>query len=259
MAIGLSLTLAACATAPRTRYRALPPPPPPPFPSPSLPPPAPGRSVPPTQRPYEVDGKRYIPLSSADGFRQDGIASWYGAEFHGRRTADGEIYDMNALTAAHKTLPMNIFARVTNLDNGKSVVVRINDRGPFVDGRVIDLSSAAARAIGMRRPGTARVEVQALGYARLDGHGTAVYEPAGPLDRGNFTIQVGAFSSLKSAEKLKKKLARSFKNAHITVADSDRKILYRVRVGAFTTIEDGTRAQKRLVRLGFRHTFLVAE
>lgn len=248
MAVGLSFALAACTPGPRFPSR----------PIPSPPPPAP-HLIPPTQRPYEVYGKVYNPIANADGFRQEGIASWYGAKFHGRRTADGEIYNMNAMTAAHKTLPMNIFARVTNLDNGKSVVVRINDRGPFVDGRVIDLSSAAARAIGMHRPGTAPVRVQALGYARVHGNGTTTYEPAGALDRGNFTIQVGAFSSLKSAMKLKNRLAASFENAHITVYDGEAKVLYRVRVGAYTTLEDGARAQQRLAQMGFRHTFLVAE
>jgi rare lipoprotein A len=113
-------------------------------------------------KPYEIMGQWYYPIDSSDGFREKGIASWYGKDFHGKDTANGERYNMYAYTAAHKTLPLPTYVRVTNLQNGKSLVVRVNDRGPFVAGRVIDLSYASAVAIGMHIQGTAPVLVEAL-------------------------------------------------------------------------------------------------
>ncbi|HSX64638.1 MAG TPA: septal ring lytic transglycosylase RlpA family protein, partial [Pseudoxanthomonas sp.] len=112
--------------------------------------------------PYTVLGKRYEVLDRVEGYQEQGIASYYGAKFHGRRTSNQEVYDMYAFTAAHKSLPLPSFARVTNLENGRSVVVRVNDRGPFHEGRVIDLSYAAAVKLGITQRGTGRVEVRAL-------------------------------------------------------------------------------------------------
>jgi len=244
MAVCLGLTLAACATSH--------------VPTPRPPVPTPGR-VPPTQKPYEIYGKLYTPLPDGEGFREEGRASWYGAEFHGLRTANGEVYDMNSITAAHKLLPMNIFVRVTNLESNKNSIVRINDRGPFVDGRIIDLSAAAAKELGIHRPGTARVRVEALGYAVADGHGGVTYKAPSSLSWGNLTVQVGAFSSLENATKLKERLSTSFENTHITTYDSGRETFYRVRVGAFKTLEEGNKAQRQIAQLGFSHTFLVAE
>jgi len=113
-------------------------------------------------RSYDVFGRRYFVLDSAEGYRERGVASWYGGKFHGNLTANGEIYDMHALTAAHKTLPIPTDVEVTNLRNGKSVILRINDRGPFVDDRVIDVSYAAAQELGLVGPGTGLVEIRAL-------------------------------------------------------------------------------------------------
>ena len=129
-------------------------------------------------RDYSVLGKRYKVMDEADGYVETGLASYYGKKFHGRRTSNQEVYDMYAFTAAHKTLPLPSFARVTNLDNGKSIVVRINDRGPFHAGRVIDLSYAAAVRLGYRERGTARVEVRALTPAD-DDTTLAVQQPRG--------------------------------------------------------------------------------
>ena len=120
-----------------------------------------------TMRPYNVFGIRYYPVVASVGDRFDGIASWYGPDFHAKKTSNGEIYNMYAMTAAHKTLPMNTVVRVDNLDNGRSTIVRINDRGPFVAGRIIDLSNKAAHEIDMVRKGTARVKVTVLGYNGL--------------------------------------------------------------------------------------------
>ena len=120
-----------------------------------------------TMRPYNVFGIRYYPFVANVGDQFDGIASWYGPDFHAKKTSNGEIYNMYAMTAAHKTLPMNTVVRVHNLDNGRSTIVRINDRGPFVAGRIIDLSNKAAHEIDMVRKGTARVKVTVLGYNGL--------------------------------------------------------------------------------------------
>ncbi|MEM8878509.1 MAG: septal ring lytic transglycosylase RlpA family protein [Pseudomonadota bacterium] len=119
-------------------------------------------------RPYQIAGNWYYPREDAN-YDSIGIASWYGDDFHGRQTANGEVFDMNALTAAHPTLPMPTYARVTNLENGRSIVVRVNDRGPFARGREIDLSRQAAKTLGMKHQGTAKVRVQYVGRARIEG------------------------------------------------------------------------------------------
>jgi rare lipoprotein A len=115
---------------------------------------------------YVINGKRYYLLATAEGYKEKGLASWYGDPFHGRRTASGEIYDKNDLSAAHKTLPLKTWVEVRNLKNNKTMYIRINDRGPFIDGRIIDLSQAAAKELGVYRPGTAPVVVTALPASR---------------------------------------------------------------------------------------------
>ncbi|HID69072.1 MAG TPA: septal ring lytic transglycosylase RlpA family protein, partial [Desulfobacterales bacterium] len=122
--------------------------------------------IPATQRPYCINNRTYSPLPTADGYEETGIASWYGSDFHGRATSNGETYNMHDITAAHKLLPMHTMLLVTNLDNGKKTVVRVNDRGPFVQGRIIDLSLGAAKKIGLVRSGTARVKIIALGEVK---------------------------------------------------------------------------------------------
>ena len=128
-------------------------------------------------RPYRVNGDWYQPLASARAFRERGLASWYGKDFHGKKTSSGEVYDMYAMTAAHKILPLGTYVRVRNLENGRVADVRINDRGPFVRGRIIDLSYTAARKLGVVGPGTARVEVTALGAVGTGGSGAEKYVP----------------------------------------------------------------------------------
>ena len=119
-------------------------------------------------RPYVALGKHYRPWASADGYVARGVASWYGQKFHGRRTSSGEPYDMFAMTAAHPLLPLPTFVRVTNLANGRAVVVKVNDRGPFLHGRIIDLSYAAAHKLGIAKPGTGYVEVRAIAIAKTN-------------------------------------------------------------------------------------------
>lgn len=150
-----------------------------------------------------------------------GLASWYGTEFHGRTTSSREIYDMNDLTAAHRTLPFGTYVMVTNLENGRAVVVRINDRGPFVRGRVIDLSYAAARVLGLVGPGTARVRL-----VRLKGF----MGPAGTERRGVVWIQVGAYTVQETAYAVKKRLDPSYRDVTVTAVKTGSGTFYRVRV-----------------------------
>jgi rare lipoprotein A len=210
-------------------------------------------------KPYKVLGKWYQPLPHSDGFRQRGLASWYGRDFHGKKTSNGEIYNMYAMTAAHKTLPLGTYVRVHNLENKRSAVVRINDRGPFVRGRIIDLSYSAAKDVGIVGPGTAPVEVVALGNRTpSSGHTASTYTP-GDYTTGNFTFQVGAFLNRENAEKQKRQLARRYKNAHITIYDRGDQIFYRVRVGRFTTLDEAVKQEKILIQDGFTDPILVAE
>jgi len=146
-------------------------------------------------KPYTVRGQTYYPYTSAKGYVEEGTASWYGPGFHGNTTANGERYNQNALTAAHKLLPFNTTLKVTNLENGRSVQVRVNDRGPFVDNRVIDLSKKAAQQIGMIQKGTARVRLEATGAD------APVLTADGDMS-GRFYVQIGAFSVAANASKL---------------------------------------------------------
>jgi rare lipoprotein A len=224
------------------------------MPSPQPPPPG----EPGYPKPYKVLGKWYQPLPHSEGFRQNGVASWYGREFHGKKTSNGEFYDMHAMTAAHKTLPLGTYVRVHNLENNRSTVVRINDRGPFVHGRIIDLSYAAADDIGIVDSGTARVEVVALGKAVSAG-GTSPAYRAEDYSHGNFTFQVGAFLNRDNAERQMRQLEQRYKNAHITVYDRGDQIFYRVRVGRFSTLEEAVQHEEILIRDGFPDPMLVAE
>ena len=210
-------------------------------------------------KPYKALGKWYQPLPDSKGFRQRGRASWYGADFHGKKTSNGEIYDMYAVTAAHKTLPLGTYVRVHNLENGRQLDVRINDRGPFVRGRIIDLSYAAAQKIGIVGPGTASVEVIALGTPAASQSGSTPSYTAGDYYSGNFTFQVGAFADRQNAERLKTKLAGDYVNAHITVFDKGDQIFYRVRVGKCTTLKEAAEYEDHLIQNGFPAAFAVAE
>ncbi len=195
---------------------------------------------------YEQDGKVYHVLDNAEGYIDVGVASWYGKKFHGRRTSSGEIYDMYHFTAAHKTLPLPSYARVTNLDTGKSVVVKVNDRGPFVKNRLIDLSYAAAKKLDYDTKGTARVEVQVLASPSSTGVGTR-YERGDlvipPIKEQTATpqlfVQVGAFSDALRADTLAARLREYFKQP-IQVSSfktSSGQDLNRVRIGPLTDPE----------------------
>ncbi|MFO7497447.1 MAG: septal ring lytic transglycosylase RlpA family protein [Desulfobacterales bacterium] len=233
-----------------------------PPPGPAAPPaaegPPPAVQAPP--KPYQVYGTWYQPLIHARGFTEKGRASWYGEKFHGRRTSNGEIYDMYALTAAHKTLPFDTYVKVRNLDNNRGVVVKINDRGPFVSGRIIDLSYTAAKEIGMLGPGTAPVEVVALGAAAADSSQEAPsYRPI-DYQAGNFTFQVGAFRDPQNAERQRRELLKRFTDAHVRAYQSPAHgELHGVRVGRFENLDQAEAHRQRLAQNGFPDAFIVAE
>ena len=174
---------------------------------------------------YTVRGKTYRPYLSADGYREDGVASWYGRDFHGKTTANGERYNMYAMTAAHKLLPLGTKVRVTHLRNGKSIVVRVNDRGPFVGDRIIDLSYASAKELGMIGTGTARVRVEAI----------ETFGGASPGDmNGSFYIQIAALSSQASAQDLVRRLQNRNLGGRAFYAPSLG--LWRVQAGPFNSL-----------------------
>jgi len=210
-------------------------------------------------KPYKVMGKWYQPLPHSEGFRQRGVASWYGRDFHGKKTSNGEIYNMYAMTAAHKTLPLGTYVRVHNLENNRSIVARVNDRGPFVRGRVIDLSYSGAKDIGIVGPGTARVEVVALGRRDTSPASSATTYIQDDYYSGNFTFQIGAFLDRENAEKLRRKLDRTYKNAHISEYDNGVNTFYRVRVGKVSTLEQAAEYEAYLIQNGFPDAFVVAD
>jgi len=212
-------------------------------------------------KPYKVMGKWYHPISDSKGFRQKGAASWYGKDFHGRKTASGEPYNMYAMTAAHKTLPLGTYVSVRNLKTNKKIEVKVNDRGPFVRGRIIDLSYTAAKKLGIVGPGTAPVEIIALGTpdtSKRGNKGELTYMP-GDYYTGNFTIQIGAFTVLENAQRLKVKLDKTYKNVYITRYDNGNELFYRVRVGRCNALEQAERYEAILVQKGFEDAFVIAE
>jgi rare lipoprotein A len=208
---------------------------------------------------YEVFGKRYYVLDSSQGYSERGVASWYGHDFHGKSTSSGEAYNMRELTAAHKTLPIPTWVEVTNLVNGRSVIVRINDRGPFVDDRIIDLSERAAEELDMIRDGTARVQVRALDAPIPDGTRLATTTPppapaaaSPPASRGvsiistaqagtpaagdqpfrPLYVQVGAFADSDNAVKLVARLrGEGFRDSFVLTTGQGRDLMHRVRIG----------------------------
>lgn len=209
------------------------------------------------QKSYEVDGQRYQPLRDHQGFQQQGIASWYGRDFHGRKTSNGEIYNMYAMTAAHKTLPLGVNVRVTDLKNGRSVVVRVNDRGPFVAGRIIDLSYAAARELGIVDSGTAPVRIEALGYRQVN-QGQVSYRSPSSYDAGTFAVQIGAFSVAENARRLTGQMRSRFGKAEMQTATVNGRYLYRVRVGNYRSLVQAEQAAQELSATGFPGSFVVA-
>jgi len=226
---------------------------------------------------YDVLGKRYHVLRTSAGYKQRGVASWYGPDFHGLATSSGEIYDMNAMTAAHTTLPIPTWVEVTNLENGKHIVVKVNDRGPFVDNRLIDLSYAAAIALDMVRNGTARVEVRAVtppvetvrmaavtpvpsasfGFSAPSAESPVSTAP--PAEPHMF-VQVGAFADRDNAARLVARLRDGgFGNAVIVSSADGGRSLHRVRLGPIGDSTEFDRLRGRLRGAGIDNPQLVVD
>jgi rare lipoprotein A len=238
-------------------------------PTPTLPPPAPipaeienipdpvPRSEPKSARGnppfYNVLGKRYFVLPSAEGYLERGVASWYGPGFHAASTSNGERYDMYAMTAAHKTLPLPAYVQVTNLRNGRHVIVRVNDRGPFKEGRIIDLSYSAAAKLDMLKDGTTFVEVRALTPVQK------ASPPSQPPPTSDLYVQAGAFATEANAARLLGQLrAQGVADVFVREDQVDGKSLYRVRVGPIPNVNEFDRVVKRLRSLGIADARLAA-
>ncbi|MEY2853651.1 MAG: hypothetical protein RL030_783 [Pseudomonadota bacterium] len=200
---------------------------------------------------YEVFGKRYHVLATSEGYRERGVASWYGPDFHTKATSSGEPYDMYAMTAAHKTLPIPCYARVTNLSNGRSVVVRINDRGPFVANRIIDLSYTAAHKLDMTRAGTTFVEVEVLTPGSLSDTAQALTATQTvPAMSPVLYLQAGAFGVAANAAQLADRLRRSgFSDVLVLPPDASAS-LHRVRIGPIANVAGFDQVAARLTALG---------
>jgi rare lipoprotein A len=266
-----AILLAACAGAPRRA-------PPPPVAAPGLPPapPADVADAVPRIEPrsshgnppfYDVNGRRYQVLASAGNYLERGVASWYGPDFQGHNTSSGERYDMYLMTAAHRTLPIPCYARVTNLGNGRSVVVRINDRGPFVGNRIIDLSYSAATRLDIVRTGTAFVELRTIAPGEI-GTEVAATAAAAPADVPSapasapvsapaagpvaLYIQVGAFAEAANAQRVLDRLQSSGVPHVFSVASTGSgRTLRRVRIGPIATVEEFDQLAARLAALGY--------
>jgi rare lipoprotein A len=195
--------------------------------------------------PYTVNGRTYHVLETARGYRERGDASWYGRKFHGRLTSSGEPFDMYAVSAAHRTLPLPSWVEVTNLDNGRKLVVRVNDRGPFKDGRIIDLSYAAAVKLGVVERGTAPVEVRALPVSEAPARAAA--RPISvPVE-----VQAGAFSRRDRAERIAERLdAAGIRDVRVQRARVGRDRVWRVRMGPFWEAAHAEATVRRILALG---------
>lgn len=180
---------------------------------------------------------------------EEGLASWYGHPYHGRRTSNGEVYDMYQVSAAHREIPLGSWVEVINLSNGRSLTVRINDRGPFVDGRIIDLSYAAASLLGVTGPGVVPVRV------RL----THAPQGSSKPDPGRFSVQVGSFTAEANALALKAELEQKASGVHLVKAQVGGEVYYRIRIGQFASRAEAKRAAERLASLGYRVLIMGSE
>lgn len=217
-----------------------------------------------TTRRYQVRGQWYQPMQDATGYDEVGIASWYGDQFNGRPTATGEIFDMHGLSAAHKTLPLPGLVEVTNLSNGRSVVLRVNDRGPFVDDRIIDLSRGAAQELGLLSQGVGRVRVRYLGLAPRGGgtgvgaraqQATAAPEPVAQAESGVFWVQVGAFRQRNAAERIADRLGD---RARVQQVDSASGRMFRVIIGPWGDPNSAEEGRQAIIARGYPDALLIS-
>jgi rare lipoprotein A len=209
---------------------------------------------------YVVFGKRYYVMDNAHGFVQRGLASWYGKKFHGRKTSSGEIYNMHAMTAAHKTLPLPSYVRVVNIENGRSIVVKVNDRGPFIGDRIIDLSFAGATKLGVIEPGTAEVEISVLSSSESKSRPVvrtiALVEKT--AEDVPLFVQLGSFGNQLNAQNLMRGLHDSDEpTAKVYKLTNAKGVFYRVRLGPLYDIDEANLVVLRLKKKGFETSRVV--
>jgi rare lipoprotein A len=214
---------------------------------------------------YQVNGHTYHLLANANNYAERGVASWYGTKFHGRATSSGETYDMYKMTAAHRTLPIPCYLQVTNLQNGQQVVVRVNDRGPFHANRIIDLSYAAAKKLGITGNGTGLVAIRSITPAAGRQRNAKPVTIAATATRDEkkenvqIFVQAGAFSSRENAEQLQQQLTALVEPQHITAKFDQGDKLYRVRIGPLATVEEADRLTQLITTKGFTAPHLVVD
>ena len=214
---------------------------------------------------YVVFGKRYYTRSDSKDYKERGIASWYGSKFHGRRTSSGEIYDLYKMTAAHRSLPLPTYARVTNLRNGRSIVVKINDRGPFHNNRIIDLSYVAAAKLGILEHGTGLVEVEAIDTSAPQPATTRMAEQAAPQTPPATSdtlmyLQVGAFSQRDNADRLRSRLqTATVGDIHVVEGNGSSGTFFRVRVGPLASVDEADRVANTLASEGISETRVIID
>uniref|UniRef100_A0A7V5XI02 Probable endolytic peptidoglycan transglycosylase RlpA n=1 Tax=Thermodesulfobacterium geofontis TaxID=1295609 RepID=A0A7V5XI02_9BACT len=216
------------------------------------------KRIPAWLKPYTIDGKTYFPLPSAEGYEEVCIASWYGPGFHQNQSSSGEIYNMYDFTAAHKILPLGTYVLVKNLENEKQVIVRINDRGPFVEDRCIDLSYAAAKELGIIGKGLSKVKITALSEGILTDEGIA-YKNIPNIRFREFYLQVGAFKYYQNALRLKLELEKEFEKVNIETFQKNNTIFYRVQVYLANDLNSAFKLAEKLKKERFRSAFLVAK
>jgi len=227
---------------------------------------------------YRVLGKNYSVMSSSTGYKQRGIASWYGKKFHGHKTSNGEIYDMYKMSAAHKSLPLPTYVRVTHLKNGRSVILRVNDRGPFHRNRLIDLSYVAAKKLGIAATGTGVVEIEAIntkqsraksysayttqqnsGYAATSKAGRFSNHPATINTHFEIYLQAGAFNQRNNAELLQKRILRLGLPYNTLVKFDNRLKLFKVQLGPFDRVSTADAASERLYKHYIENTYIIVD
>lgn len=208
---------------------------------------------------YVVNGKRYYVSMNTNGYSETGKASWYGTKFHGNLTSSGEAYDMYKMTAAHKSLPLPSYVSVTNLENNNQIIVKVNDRGPFVDGRIIDLSYAAAHKLGIVRNGTAEVAIEVLAAPTV-GDNNNGHNNLNQDNSKKFFVQLGAFSEMHNAEKFRNQLvSQSIEPTLIkSYSDIDGE-LHKVQVGPLSSTKDLQSMESRLIELGYTQVYVITE
>ena len=212
---------------------------------------------------YKVRGKTYYVLKSAEGFTQKGIASWYGKKFHGHRTSSGEPFNMYAMTAAHKNLPLPTYVEVRNTKNNRKIIVRVNDRGPFHSGRIIDLSYAAAKKLRITATGTGHVEIKVINpanFAAEDQPKTSTKSSSTSIPEGaQLYLQLGAFGDKKNANMLERKLQSRYQELSISTSYNSERGVYRVRIGPLQSVADADRLAQNLNQDGYSHSHVVID